>query len=70
MPHVTVQLLDGRTIDQKRSAAQAITDALVEYCGAKRESVVVVFDDIPRDSWMRAGTLVADRERLERQSNA
>ena len=61
MPHVTVQLLEGRTIAQKRAAATAITDALVEHCGAHRESIVVVFSDIPRDSWSRAGLLVADR---------
>ena len=63
MPHVTVQLLEGRTAEQKRAAARAITDALVEHCGAPRESTVVVFADIPRASWARAGTLVADRER-------
>ena len=61
MPHVTVQLLEGRTIEQKRAAATAITDALSEHCGAHRESIVVVFTDIPRDSWSRAGLLVADR---------
>lgn len=62
MPHVTVQLLDGRTSDQKRAAAKAITDAIVETLGAPRESTVVVFQDISRDSWSRAGTLVADRK--------
>jgi 4-oxalocrotonate tautomerase len=61
MPHVTVQLLDGRSTAQKRAAAKAITDALVEHCGAKRESVVVVFSDVTRDSWSRAGVLVVDR---------
>ena len=61
MPHVTVQLLDGRTREQKRDAAKAITNALVEHCGAKRESVCVVFQDIPRDSWAREGVLVVDR---------
>jgi 4-oxalocrotonate tautomerase len=66
MPHVTVQLLEGRTIEQKRAAAQAMTEALIEHCGALRESIVVVFADIPRDSWMRAGTMVADRDRGER----
>jgi 4-oxalocrotonate tautomerase len=53
--------LDGRTREQKRDAAKAITNALVEHCGAKRESVVVVFQDIPRDSWAREGVLVVDR---------
>jgi 4-oxalocrotonate tautomerase len=62
MPHVTVQLLEGRTAEQKRAAAKAITDAIVETLGAPRESTVVVFQDISRDSWSRAGALVADRK--------
>jgi 4-oxalocrotonate tautomerase len=61
MPHITVQLLEGRTIEQKRATATAITNAMVEHCGAKRESVVVVFADVPLDSWAREGLLVADR---------
>jgi 4-oxalocrotonate tautomerase len=61
MPHIIVQLLEGRTIEQKRATATAITNAMIEHCGAQRESVVVVFSDIPRDSWSRAGLLVADR---------
>ena len=65
MPHVTVQLLEGRTLEQKRAAAKAMTEALIEHCGALRESIVVVFSDIPRDSWMRAGTMVADRPQTQ-----
>jgi 4-oxalocrotonate tautomerase len=61
MPHVTVQLLEGRTAEQKRAAAKAITDAIVETLGAAREGTVVVFQDIPRDGWARGGTLIADR---------
>jgi 4-oxalocrotonate tautomerase len=61
MPHVIVQLLEGRTAEQKRAAAKAITDAIAETLGATREGTVVVFQDIPRDSWARGGTLIADR---------
>ena len=32
MPHITVQLLEGRTIEQKRATATAITNAMVEHC--------------------------------------
>jgi 4-oxalocrotonate tautomerase len=62
MPHVTVQLLEGRTTEQKRAAAKAITDAIAETLGATREGTVVVFQDIPRDGWARGGTLISDRK--------
>jgi 4-oxalocrotonate tautomerase len=47
MPHVIVQLLEGRTTEQKRAAAKAITDAVAETLNATREGVTVVFQDFP-----------------------
>ena len=61
MPHVTVQLLEGRSTEVKRAAAKAITEAVVKTLGAAAESTTVVFQDIPRDSWARGGTLIVDR---------
>jgi 4-oxalocrotonate tautomerase len=63
MPHVTVQLLEGRTTEQKRNAAKAIAQAMVEHCGASIDGTVVVFQDISRDSWSRAGVLISDRDK-------
>ena len=70
MPHVVVQLLEGRTAEQKRAAAKAITDAMVEHCSAPREGTTVVFLDVPRDSWARAGVVVADREAQARPAGS
>ena len=61
MPHVTVQLLEGRTAEVKRAAAKAITEAVVKTLGTAAESTTIVFQDIPRDSWARGGTLISDR---------
>lgn len=62
MPHVTVQLLEGRTTEQKRAAAKAIAEAIVQHLAAPIEGTTVVFQDISRDSWSRGGTLVVDRK--------
>lgn len=62
MPHITVQLLEGRTTEQKRAAAKALAQALVDHCGASLEGTTVVFQDISRDSWARAGVLISDRD--------
>ncbi len=43
MPYVNVQLLEGRTIDQKRELAKAITDSLVSTCNTKPDFVYVVY---------------------------
>jgi 4-oxalocrotonate tautomerase len=64
MPVVTVRIVEGRTPEQKQAAAIAITDILVETCGAHREHVYVVFEDVADTDWMVAGVTVAERKRL------
>ncbi len=62
MPHVTVQLLSGRTTEAKRAAAKAITEAIVQTLGTTAEATSVVFQDVPRESWSRGGELISDRK--------
>ena len=61
MPVVNVQLLSGRSKDQKTRIAQAITDALVDIGGAKPEGVPVIFSDTEKDDWASAGVLLSDK---------
>lgn len=61
MPVVTVQLWEGRTVEQKRALVKAITDAMVEHAGAKPEGLHVILQEIPRENWGRAGVLGVDR---------
>lgn len=60
MPMVMVQMLEGRTQDQKKRLADAITKALIEHANAKLESCEVVIYDVPRASWMTAGKMMSD----------
>ena len=61
MPLITVKMLDGRTQEQKRELVKAITDAMVEICGAKPEGTSVVIEEVTREHWAVGGVLVADR---------
>jgi 4-oxalocrotonate tautomerase len=61
MPLVQITMLSGRTTDQKRKLAQRITDVMVEEAGAKREAVVVAFNEVARESYATAGVLMADK---------
>ncbi len=62
MPVVTVQLWEGRTLEQKRALVKAITEAMVEHAGAKPDGLHVILQEIPRENWARAGVLGVDRE--------
>jgi len=61
MPVVTVELWEGRTLDQKRRLVQAITDAMIEHADARPDALHVILHEIPRENWARAGVLGVDR---------
>jgi 4-oxalocrotonate tautomerase len=50
MPMVQITMLQGRTADQKRKMAKRITDALVEEAGARREGIIVAFNEVSKES--------------------
>lgn len=61
MPVVQVTMLQGRTADQKRKIAKRITDALVEEAGARREAVVVAFNEVSNECYASGGDLMIDK---------
>ena len=60
MPIVRVEMWPGRTQDQKRRLAKAITDAVVDIGKAPAEDTFVIFEDVPKENWAQAGTLASD----------
>lgn len=62
MPVVTVQMWSGRTVEQKRRLVRAITDAMIQHADAKPDGLHVILQEIPPDSWGRAGVLGIDRK--------
>ena len=60
MPFINVKMLEGRTHDQKSQLVRAITEAMVDICGAKADSTMVVIEDIARDHWGRDGKLLSE----------
>ncbi len=61
MPVVTVQLWEGRTLDQKRKLVRALTDAMIEHAGARPDALHVILQEVPKENWGRAGVLGVDR---------
>ena len=62
MPRVTIQLVEGRTVEQKRRMASEITKSIVEICKVPQTAVTIYFDDMPKDSYSKAGVLVCDEK--------
>ena len=60
MPVVQVNIKNGRTIDQKRELVTRITDTLVDVCGAARERIHVIINEVEEDNWGRGGQLLSE----------
>ncbi|MFM7330821.1 MAG: 4-oxalocrotonate tautomerase [Brachymonas sp.] len=62
MPTLKVEMLEGRTPEQKTALVKALTQAVVESLGSKPESVDVLIYDIPRQNWATGGIQWSERQ--------
>lgn len=60
MPVIRVELFEGRSVEQKRALASALTEAAARTLGIPPDSVDVMFFDIARHDWATSGTLWSD----------
>ncbi|MEN9538552.1 MAG: hypothetical protein RLZZ126_787 [Pseudomonadota bacterium] len=61
MPTYHVEMMEGRTIEQKRRLVEEITRVTVEVLGSKAESVDVIITDVKRENWATGGKLWSER---------
>lgn len=61
MPNVTIEWLEGRTLDQKRKVIAGITELLVKEADAREAAVQVTFINMSKEDWGRGGLLGVDR---------
>jgi 4-oxalocrotonate tautomerase len=64
MPNITVELLKGRTIEQRRDFVKRVTDAAVECLNARREKVRILLVEIETTDVANGGIFVADEGRV------
>jgi 4-oxalocrotonate tautomerase len=55
MPTIRVEMMEGRTPEQKTALVKALTQAVVESLGSKPESVDVLLYDIKHEHWATGG---------------
>lgn len=61
MPIVQIDLLEGRTLDQKRLLVEKVTQAIVESTGAPAENISIIIRDMARENYAKAGKLASDK---------
>lgn len=60
MPNITVELLAGRSVEQRRAFAEAVADSAVEILKARRQDVRMVFQEITPDIVANGGVLASE----------
>lgn len=57
MPSYHVEMMEGRTIEQKKQLVEAITRVSVEILGGTADAVDIIITDIKRENWATGGQL-------------
>lgn len=57
MPILRVSMWAGRSKEQKRALAKALTDTMVAVGKTSPEAVIIQFEDLPKENWATGGRL-------------
>jgi 4-oxalocrotonate tautomerase len=59
MPVVVIEMWDGRTVDQKKTLVEGITETFGKI-GVPAEAVHIVIHDIQKQNWAIGGKLASE----------
>lgn len=60
MPVVQVEMLEGRTVDQKRAMVKEVTDVIVKTLNCPPEAVKIIIREMKPEHLGEAGVLRSD----------
>ncbi|HQS20482.1 MULTISPECIES: 4-oxalocrotonate tautomerase [unclassified Acidovorax] len=61
MPTYRVEMIEGRTVEQKKKLVEEITRVSVEVLGGTPEMVDILITDVKRENWATGGRLWTER---------
>lgn len=60
MPILQVEILKGRTVEQKREMVKKVTDAITETLNCPKEAVRIIIREMEWENFAKAGVLKVD----------
>lgn len=60
MPIVTIKLLEGRSIEQKRALVKEVTEAISRTANAPKENIHIILEDMAKSDYATEGVLKSD----------
>ncbi|MDD2496689.1 MAG: 4-oxalocrotonate tautomerase [Desulfitobacteriaceae bacterium] len=61
MPIVQVEIIKGRTVEQKRQMAKQVTEAITKTLACPPEAVKIIIREMEKENYAEAGTLFVDK---------
>ena len=61
MPIVQIQLLEGRSVEQKKEIIQGVTAAIVQTAQVPMDNVRVILIEVPPNHWGTGGKTKAEQ---------
>jgi 4-oxalocrotonate tautomerase len=59
MPFITVQIIEGRSVEQKHALIKEISEAAIRVLDADPDNVRIVINEVTSDDWGVGGVPVA-----------
>lgn len=60
MPIVQIEMLKGRTLEQKRALVKKVTEAISETANCPQEAVSIIIREMPTEHFAKGGILKVD----------
>ncbi len=61
MPTYHIEMIEGRTVEQKKKLVEEITRVSVEVLGGTPEMVDILITDVKRENWATGARLWSER---------
>ena len=62
MPIIQVEMLKGRTLEQKRALVEKVTQAVVETANCPKEAVKIIIREMEFENYSQGGVLKCDKK--------
>lgn len=62
MPIIQVEMLKGRTLEQKRALVEKVTQAVVETANCPKEAVKIIIREMEFENYSQGGVLKCDEK--------
>lgn len=60
MPRITVEMFEGRTVEQKKQLIEGLTGVVMEKLNVPADAITILIRDIPKHNWASGGKLYSE----------